>query len=185
MDSTALTIIILVVVVVVVALLVAFFLRRRRQGRQEERQQSARQEYGPEYERLVEERGSEREAEQELRERRERVEDEIQPLSEESQRRYDERWREVEQTFVDDPRASLDDADRVVAQILAERNFPADTRQEASEGIGVTYPGVVEDFREAQRIYQDAEQSGGALDLEKMRQAIQKYRSVYERLTER
>lgn len=171
-------IIVVVVVVVVVALLVAFFARRQRQ---EERQESAREEYGSEYERVAEERGSEREAEKEIRERRERVEDEARPLSEESQRRYEERWREVEQSFVDDPGASLDEADRVVAEILAERNFPTESREDASEGIGVMYPGVVEDFREAQRIYAEADQS----DLEEMRRAIQKYRSVYERLIER
>jgi type II secretory pathway pseudopilin PulG len=177
------TLLIVIVVVVVVAALVAFFVFRR--GQQRGRQEEARQEYGPEYERTVEERGSEREAEQELRERRGRVESEVRPLSEESRKRYTERWRRVEQTFVDDPTASLNDADRVVRDILEERNFPTDSRQEASEGVGVTHPGVVEDFREAQRIHQEVsgsrDQNGPAL--EKVRQAIQKYRSVYERLT--
>jgi type II secretory pathway pseudopilin PulG len=177
--NTMLITIILVVVVIVAVLLVAFFIfRRQQQGRQER----ARQEYGPEYERTVEERGSEREAERELRERRETMESEIQPLSEESRRRYEERWGRVEQTFVDNPGASLEEADLVVTEILVERNFPTDSQQEASKGVGVMYPGVVEDFREAQQIRQDAGAQGGT-DLEMMRQAIQKYRSVYERLT--
>jgi hypothetical protein len=47
------------------------------------------------------------------------------------------------------------------------------------------HPGVVEDFREAQRIHQSATGSQGEADLEEMRLAIQRYRSVYERLTER
>ena len=177
MDATLLVIVLIVVAVIVVALVAFFVYRRRRQAR-------AREEFGPEYERVVEERGSEREAEQELRERRERVESEIQPLSEESRRRYEGQWQQVERTFVDDPAASLDDADRVVAEILTERNFPTDSRQEASKGVGVMYPGVVEDFREAQQIHQDAIRSQGEADLEKMRQAIQKYRSVYERVME-
>jgi hypothetical protein len=136
-----------------------------------------------EYERTVHERGSEREAEKELRERRERLEDEVRPLSEESRKRYDERWQGVERTFVDDPWASLEEADRVVADILAERNFPTDSRQEASRGVGVMHPQVVEDFREAQRVHRDATGSEGEADLEEMRRAIQMYRSVYERLT--
>ncbi len=180
MDVTLLVILLIVIAVIVVAF-VAFFVYRQRQRRQAR----AREEYGPEYERVVEERGSEREAEQELRERRERVESEIQPLSEESRRRYDEQWQQVERTFVDNPAASLDNADRVVVEILTERNFPADSRQEASKGVGVMYSGVVEDFREAQQIHQDATRSQGEADLEKMRQAIQKYRLVYERLMER
>jgi FtsZ-interacting cell division protein ZipA len=182
MNDVTLLVIILIAVAVVAVLFVAFFVRRRGRA-QQERQESARQEYGPEYERLVEERGSEQEAERELRERRERVEGEVRPLPEESRRRYEERWQRVEQTFVDDPETSLDEADRVVEEILVERNFPTDSRQEASEGIGVMHPGVVEDFREAQRIHRDATGSQGGADLEEMRRAIQKYRSVYERLT--
>lgn len=188
MGNTTLLVIILIAIAVIAVLLVAFFVFRRRRGQreQQQRQERARQEYGSEYERLVEERGSEREAEQELRERRERVEGDVRPLSEESLRGYEERWQGVERTFVDDPAASLGEADQVVEEILIERNFPMDSRQEASEGVGVMYPEVVEDFREAQRVHRNAtgSQEGGA-DLEEMRQAIQKYRSVYERLTER
>jgi len=177
-----LVIIVVVAVVIVVAALVAFFVSRRRRT-QQERQERAREAYGPEYERTVQERGSEREAEKELRERRERLEDEVRPLSEESRKRYDERWQGVERTFVDDPWASLEEADQVVADILAERNFPTDSRQEASRGVGVMHPQVVEDFREAQRVHRDATGSEGEADLEEMRRAIQMYRSVYERLT--
>ena len=182
MSNVTLVIIVVVAVVIVVAALVAFFVSRRRRT-QQERQERAREAYGPEYERTVQERGSEREAEKELRERRERLEDEVRPLSEESRKHYDERWQGVERTFVDDPWASLEEADRVVADILAERNFPTDSRQEASRGVGVMHPQVVEDFREAQRVHRDATGSEGAAGLEEMRRAIQMYRSVYERLT--
>jgi hypothetical protein len=181
-NVTLVIIAVVVAVVIVVAALVAFFVSRRRRT-QQERQERARAAYGPEYERTVQERGSEREAEKELRERRERLEDEVRPLSEESRKRYDERWQGVERTFVDDPWASLEEADRVVADILAERNFPTDSRQEASRGVGVMHPQVVEDFREAQRVHRDATGSEGEADLEEMRRAIQMYRSVYERLT--
>jgi FtsZ-interacting cell division protein ZipA len=181
-SNVTLVIIVVVAVVIVVAALVAFFVSRRRRT-QQERQERAREAYGPEYEHTVQERGSEREAEKELRERRERLEDEVRPLSEESRKRYDERWQGVERTFVDDPWASLEEADRVVADILAERNFPTDSRQEASRGVGVMHPQVVEDFREAQRVHRDATDAEGETDLEEMRRAIQMYRSVYERLT--
>ena len=187
MSETMLLIIILIVVAVVAVLLVAFLVYRRRRGQreQQERQERARQQYGAEYERLVEERGSEEEAEQELRERRERVEGDVLPLSEESRKLYDERWQRVERTFVDDPGSSLDEADRVVEEILVERKFPTDSRREASEGVGAVHPEVLEDFREAQRIHEHATGSQGGTGLEEMRRAIQKYRSVYERLTER
>lgn len=180
MDIVTLVVIIVIAVIVVVGLVVFFVARRQR-----ERQERSREQYGSEYERAVEEHGSERGAEQDLRERRERLEAEVEPLSNESRRHYEEEWQRVEKTFVDDPRMALDDADRVVGEILKERNFPTDSREEASKDVGVMHPRVVEDFREAQRIHAEVTGSGDETDLEKMRQAIQKYRSVYERLTER
>jgi hypothetical protein len=185
--STSLIITIIVVVVVVIALIaIVYFLLRRRRQQQQERQEEARREFGPEYDRLAEERGSERKAEKELRERREKVEEETRPLSDESRERYTERWQNVEKTFVDDPVRALDDADGVVEDILKERNFPSESRDEASRDVGVTHPGIVEEFRQARRVHEKATGRGdGETDLEHMRRAIQKYRSVYERLTER
>lgn len=183
MDTTTLLVIIgVAAAVLVVALVVFLIVRRRRQRRLE----MAREEYGPEYQRLSEERGSEEQAEKELRERRGKVEDQVRPLPDESRERYDEEWRvQVEQTFINDPAAALDEADRVIERVLVERNFPVDSRREASESLGATYPGVAEDFREAQKIHQESTSpEGGGADLEQMRRAIQKYRSVYERLTE-
>ena len=171
----------LITVVVVVALLAAFLVPRYRR-QQHGRQEKAREEYGPEFERTARERGSERKAERELRKRRERVESSIRPLSKESRRRYEEEWDRVEHTFVEDPVASLDAADRVVTDILTERNFPTDSRPEATKGVGVMHPEVVENFREAQRVRAEATRPEGDPDPEEMRRAIQEYRSVYERL---
>ncbi len=176
MSGTVITIIVVAVIVLVALAAAGAFLGSRRQS---QRQEAAREEYGPEYERAVEEQGSEREAEKDLRQRRERVESETQPLSEESRRRYGERWAEVERSFVDDPVASLDAADKVVRDILEERNFSAGSREDATREVGVLHSEVVDDYGEAQRTHQEA---GGA-DSEKLRRAIQKYRSVYERLT--
>lgn len=182
MNTTTLVTILIVVAVVAVALVVYLVVRQRRRRRLE----TAREEYGPEYRRVAEERGSEEQAERELRERRGKVENKIRPLPEESRERYDEEWRgKVEQTFIDDPAASLDEADRVIEQILIERNFPTGSREEASDGLGAVYPQLAEDFREAQRIHREGtSRAGGGADLEQMRRAIQKYRSVYERLTQ-
>ena len=180
MNNTALLVTLLTAAVIVAVVIVVLRQRRRR------RLATAREEYGPEYRRLAEERGSEEQAEKELRERRTRVEDASKPLSAESLQRYDEEWRiRVEQPFVNDPASSLDEADRVIERVLVERNFPVSSREEADEGVSVMYPGVIEDFREAQKIHREStSREGSGADLEQMRRAIQKYRSVYERLTE-
>jgi hypothetical protein len=132
-DNVTLLVIVLIALAIVVSLVI-FFVSRRRGREQQERQEEARREYGSEYERLVEERGSEREAEHELRERRERLDNESRPLSEESRGTYYERWQWVERTFVDDPAASLGEADQVVEGILIERNFPMDSPRRRARG---------------------------------------------------
>lgn len=182
MNTTLLVTLLVVAALLILAVVVFLALRRRRKRRLE----MAREEYGPEYQRLAEERGSEEQAEKELRQRREKVEDAVRPLPDESRERYDEEWRtNVEQTFVNDPATALDEADRVIEQILIERNFPVSSRQEARDGLGVMHPGVVEDFREAQKIHQEStSREGSGADLEQMRRAIQKYRSVFDRLTQ-
>lgn len=183
--STGLIVTIIVIVVVVIVVLAAIAAFRRRQ--QQQSREQTREEFGSEYERATEEHGSEREAERELRDRQERVESRVRPLSDGSRKRYGEQWDEVERTFVDNPVAALEMADRTVSDIMRERNFPTDGQDDsegAAQGIGVVEPGVAEDYREAQGIRRGVgrEDEGREDQTEEMRQAIRKYRSVYERL---
>jgi FtsZ-interacting cell division protein ZipA len=191
--GTTTLIVIIVVVVVVVLLLALYFVSRRRAAqRSEEQRERSREEFGSEYDRMAQERGSEKEAERELRERRGRVERRIEPLSEESRGRYEEQWKEVERVFVDNPERSIELADRAVSDILSERNFVSDAGQsneETERGLAAMHPEVADDYREARRIRADvvARSAGRAEDsdeesTEELRQAIRKYRAVYQRL---
>ena len=188
------TIIIVIVVVVVVSLLLALYFssRRRSAQRSEEQRERSREEFGSEYERTVEERGSEEDAERELRERRGRVERRIEPLSEESSGRFEERWTEVEQVFVENPERSIEMADRTISDLLSERRFVSDASQsdeETEQSLAVMHPEVADDYREARRIRAEVVgRSAGSAETdseestEELRQAIRKYRAVYERL---
>jgi hypothetical protein len=192
--------IIAIAVLVVIVLVVIFVLRRRRTQRSEEQRERSREEFGSEYDRTVEERGSEEEAEKELRQRRGRMERQIEPLSDESRERYEERWREVEGVFVDNPERSIELADRTVADLLEERNFVADASQSEEEierGLAAVHPEVADDYREARRIRAtvvarsargpegSSEAETNEEDTEELRQAIRRYREVYEHLMER
>ncbi len=64
-----------------------------------QQRERTREEFVQEYDRLAEERGSEEEAEKELRQRRGRVGRQVQPLSDDSWRRYEEHWNEDERVF--------------------------------------------------------------------------------------
>ena len=191
MNTTTLIVIIVVVVVVILLLAIYFAMRRRRVQRSEEQRARTREEFGSEYDRAAEERGSEEEAERELRERRGRVERRIEPLSEESRGRFEERWGEVERVFVDNPGRSIELADRTVTEIMEERNFVTDAAQsdeETERSLAVMHPDVADDYREARRMHADvvgggtSEGSSQEETTEEMRQAIRKYRAVYQRL---
>src|ERR687891_1712410 len=128
-----------------------FFASRRRAAQRSERQRErTREEFGSEYERMAQERGSEEEAERELRERRGRVERQVEPLSEESRGRYEEQWGEVERVFVDNPSRSIELADRTVMEVLEERNFvsdPSQSDEETERSLAVMHPDVADDYR--------------------------------------
>jgi len=189
-------IVVIVVGVVVVLLLALFFVSRSRAAqRSEEQRERTREEFGSEYERTAEERGSGEEAERELRERRGRVERRIEPLSEESRTRFEEQWAEVERVFVDNPERSIEMADRTVSDLLNERNFVSDAGQsdeETERSLAVMHPEVADDYREARRIRaqvvaRSAEQTdrgSSEESTEELRQAVGKYRAVYQRLAQ-
>jgi FtsZ-interacting cell division protein ZipA len=183
--------IILAVVVVVILLIIYFVSRRRRSQRSEQQRERTREEFGSEYERTAQERGSEEEAERELRERRGRVERQVQPLSEESRQGYEERWSEVERVFVENPGRSIELADRTVSDVLEERNFVSDAAQsdeETHRSLAVMHPDAADDYRDARRIRADvvagvgrfSEEGSNEETTEELRQAIRKYRVVYQ-----
>ena len=189
------TIVIIIVVAVIVLLLLAvyFSMRRSRAQRSERQRERTREEFGSEYERTAEARGSEEEAERELMERRGRVDRQVEPLSEESRGRYEERWDEVERVFVDNPSRSIELADRTVMEVLEERNFvsdPSQSDEETERSLAVMHPDVADDYREARRIRADvvagvgrfSEESSEEETTEELRQGIQRYRVVYQRL---
>ena len=194
MNNTTLGILIAVAVVVVILLIVLYLISRRsRARRQEERRERTREEFGPEYERTAQERGSEEEAERELRRRRSRVERQVEPLSDESRQRYQERWGEVERVFVDNPERSIEMADRTVSDLLEECNFvsdPAQSDEETERSLAAMHPEVADDYREARRFRAGivGRSTGNESDddntTEEMRQSLRRYRSVYERLVE-
>ena len=196
MTTTTLVIIIVVVAVILLALVAALLVSRRsRTQRREEHRERTREEFGEEYERTARERGSEEEAEKELRRRRGRMERRVSPLSDESRQLYEERMREVEMVFVDNPERAVEMADRTVSDILVQRNFVADPAQddrETEEGLAAMYPEIAGDYREARRARADvvarsargpeSDEGPDQEITEDLRQVVRKYRAVYERL---
>ncbi len=169
--------ILIVLAVLAVVAVVAWTAMRKRQTTQ------LQESFGPEYERAVEAKGDRRDAEAELRERRERREElEIRPLSEAARARYSESWRATQARFVDEPVAAVGEADRLVTEVMRERGYPMDDFERQADVISVDHPQVVEDYREGHAIHLAYDR--GDASTEDLRQAMVHYRALFEELLE-
>ena len=170
-------IIIAIVFALVVAGAVAAYVARQNQTRR------LRERFGSEYDRTVSSRGEQRAAEEELAEReRKREQLDIVPLTPEARDKYAESWRNVQTRFVDDPPGAVNDADRLVTDVLRERGYPIDDFEQRAADISVDHPNVVENFRAAHAIYLEQQNGGGGT--EDLRQAFVHYRALFEELLE-
>src|ERR1700719_3367141 len=129
MDQHQISILIAVIVAVAVIAVISFVLARKR------RSQQLRERFGPEYDRVVKKEGEVRRAEGVLEIRAKRREKfVIHPLSEGTRADFAERWRIVQSAFVDDPKASVSQADQLVNELMETRGYPmADFEQRAAD----------------------------------------------------
>src|ERR1700685_3415204 len=143
------TIVIIIVVIIVVAAIVAGVMYQRRRRLQ--------QRFGPEYDRLVEEKGSKTKAEAELASRQRRVADlDIQPLDPAARARYQENWAAVQEQFVDSPQEAVMAAQRLVMTVMQERGYPTEGGDQVVADLSVDHGGVLDHYRAAYGLSQRA-----------------------------
>lgn len=167
---------VLVIILLVVLAVAAVVIVRQR------RSQQLQEGFGPEYGRTLAERGDRREAEAELRERRDRHDElEIVELESEARERYSDRWRAAQRTFVDHPAEAVGQADVLVSEVMRERGYPVegDFDRRAAD-ISVDHPVVVENYRSAHEISSRADRDEATT--EDLRQAMIHFRALFDEL---
>lgn len=166
--------VLLVVVVIVLVVAIWAVLRQRRSA-------SLRERFGPEYQRTVEATDDRRGAEQALLERaRRRDRLNIVALPEAARARYAEQWRAIQEGFIDDPAGSVGSAHALLDQVMAERGYPTQNFEEQADLVSVDHPRVVENYRAAYAI--SRRQQDGQASTEDLREALVRYRSLFEDL---
>jgi hypothetical protein len=139
--------VIIVVVIVVIALIGALSMAARRRR--------LRQQFGPEYDRVVGEQDSRRRGEAELAGRQRRVRKlDIQPLSDDARNRYLAQWQTIQEQFVDSPQTANTDAYALVTTVMRERGYPVDDNEQVLADLSVEHAETVghfptEDLRQA------------------------------------
>jgi hypothetical protein len=167
--------VLLAIVVVLLAIIGVLVARQRRSQR-------LKDDFGPEYGRVVAERGDQRTAEKELADRRQRVDKfEIRPLEPAARERYLEQWAAAQRYFVDEPADAVGQADELVQGVMNDRGYPVDEDFERrSADISVEHPVVVENYRAAHQISVHARD--GQASTEQLRQAMVHFRALFDDL---
>ena len=175
MDTWVWIVIALVALVVVAGIVWSVVTSRRRARLQEG--------FGPEYDRVVEDAPSRREAEAELRERQARREEfDIRPLPQASRDRYLRSWEAAQARFVDDPEGAVADADTLIQSVMRERGYPVDDFEQRSADLSVDHPDVVEHYRDGHELARRSADGTGDDVTEARRQAMVHYRTLFEEL---
>jgi hypothetical protein len=171
---STLTIVTIVVVIVVVGLLVVGMrtvIRRRR----------LQQRFGPEYDRLVGESDSKRQAETVLAGRERRVRDlDIRPLTDPARESYADRWADIQEQFVDTPAEAVAASQVLVVAVMSERGYPAEHHDQVLADLSVEHAGTLDRYRAAEKISERA--ASGAASTEDLRLAMIDYRALFHDL---
>ena len=169
--STANVIVLIVVLAAVVT--AAWFVIQREKTRKLKRQ------FGPEYDRMIDEEKSPRRVEAVLQERQKRVAKyDIRPLTKEERELFASKWRATQEHFVDAPREAVAQADSLLTDAMRTRGYPMVDFEQRAADLSVDHPGVVENYRMAHEIaLRDAQ---GSASTEELRKAMQYYRTLFE-----
>ncbi|MEU2135185.1 hypothetical protein [Streptomyces sp. NPDC018352] len=170
--GTLIAIIVAVVVVLLVCALVAWQIARRRH---------LKQQFGPEYERLVQEKQSRPAAEHELREREQRHDAlEIKPLSAADREKYAQGWSQAQERFVDHPDDAVHEADRLVTALMSERGYPTKGFEQQARDLSVEHGRTLQNYRTAHEVSDRSSRQQATT--EELRGAMVHYRALFDEL---
>jgi hypothetical protein len=159
----------------VVVLAVVWLMMKRR------RSLALRERFGPEYDRVVQARGTSAEAERELEARQRRVEAfTLRPLTQEDADAFTASWRSVQARFVDDPRNAVVEADHLIEQVMRARGYPVEDAARRLDDLSVDHAHVVNHYRAGRDIVRRHER--GDATTEDLRQAMVHFRALFDEL---
>src|SRR4029079_17475651 len=148
---------------------------------QRQRSRQLRTHFGPEYDHAIEGHGDRRRAERALLDRARRVDKlEIRPVPPLRRDERSTRWQTVQAQFVDDPMNAIQEAHRMLTEVMHEQGYPTAKFEEEVELLSVHHPARVRHYREAHRLAAERARAQG--DTEHLRQAMIHYRALFEDL---
>jgi hypothetical protein len=173
---TTATVLVIAVVVVAAAILAWYFLGKQRSKK-------LKSQFGPEYTHAIDQYGNQAKAEDALIARQKRHEKlKLRSLSIQEQENFANQWHQTQSQFVDDPARSIQDADRLVCEVMTSRGYPMLEFDNRAEDLSVDYPMVVRNYRAAHAIASRHDEAQAST--EELRQALVYYRDLFDELLE-
>ncbi len=167
---------VIVIAAAVLVLLVGFLIVRGARRRHAELVQR----FGPEYERAVDEFGSETRAERELLARERRVQKlHLRPLRARERTQFTANWNHVQAFFFDDPAAAVQRADALIKAVMEARGYEPEHFEQRVADLSVEHANVVQHYRAARALATANVQRGTRPDIDELRQAIVHYRALF------
>jgi hypothetical protein len=174
--STIVILVVAVVAILAIAAAVWFYL-------QKEKTKRLRSKFGPEYNRAVHLEGDAKRAEHALKERQERVEKlNIKGLDARERDDFARAWEQEQARFVDAPSTAVNNADRLVQQVMKARGYPVTDFEQQVADVSVDHPDVVQNYRAAHDIA--ARSQTEKVSTEELRKALIHYRALFADLLE-
>src|SRR5271156_3236541 len=164
---------VVIAVIAIVAVAVLMVLRRR--------SAKLRARFGTEYDRVVAETGNRFKAEAKLESVEKRVKSyPLTTLSAADRDRFQQSWRKIQATFVDDPARALSEADHLLGTVMLARGDPPSDFENRATEISVDHATVVEHYRAGHDIAM--RHSQGHATTEDLRKGMIHYRALFDEL---
>jgi hypothetical protein len=165
--------VLLIAVIAIIAVAVLLILRGR--------SAKLRARFGSEYDRVVAEKGNRFKAEAELESVEKRVRSyPLKALSAADRDRFQQSWRKIQATFVDDPAHALSDADQLLGAVMLARGYPPSDFEHRAAEISVDHATVVEHYRAGHDIA--VRHSQRQATTEDLRKGMIHYRALFDEL---
>ncbi len=178
-DDNTVVYVVIALAIVALVIVAAFVSQRRARARSAELQRQ----FGPEYDRALEQAGSRAKAERALLARARRVNHfRFQELSSSDRLRFEATWTRIQAQFVDDPAVAVAGANQLISEVMRARGYPTDDFEQRVEDLSVNYPTVVQHYRAAHELSQSANARNGQINTEDLRQAVVHYRVLFAEL---
>jgi hypothetical protein len=150
-------------------------------SRRSTERRSLQERFGKEYDHTVDVLGRKNKADDALHDRIERHDKlELHDLTPEARDRYADDWEMVQVRFVDEPKAAVNEADRLVSIVMHERGYPVDSFEDRADLVSVDHPDLVHHYRAAHAIFVRGKRMEAST--EDLRKAVIHYRALFDEL---